>query len=95
MKQPSIVLLLFLVGHAAGFAATTLDVAAAPAVLQTKDIVSRVAVAGATGRTGRLVVQELLDRGVQVVSMVRDLDKAKEVLEFNVTLCQKKNKRRA
>lgn len=85
-----IVLLVFLVAHAAGFAATTttttsvnINANVAPAVvMRTKDVVSRVAVAGATGRTGRLVVQELLERGVQVVAMVRDLDKAKEVLEF-------------
>lgn len=40
----------------------------------------KVAVAGATGRTGRLVVQELLQRDVNVVALVRDLDKAKEIL---------------
>jgi putative NADH-flavin reductase len=32
----------------------------------------RVAVLGATGRTGRLVVDELLDRGHQVTALVRD-----------------------
>mmetsp|Transcript_14888 Transcript_14888/g.14355 ORF Transcript_14888/g.14355 Transcript_14888/m.14355 type:complete len:401 (-) Transcript_14888:22-1224(-) len=35
-----------------------------------------VAVAGATGRTGRYVVQELLERGVEVVALVRDEEKA-------------------
>jgi hypothetical protein len=44
----------------------------------TKDAVKKVAVAGATGQTGRLVVQELLNRDVQVLAMVRSLDKAKE-----------------
>jgi hypothetical protein len=44
----------------------------------TQDAVKKVAVAGATGKTGRLVVQELLDRGIQVVGMVRNLEKAKE-----------------
>lgn len=40
----------------------------------------KVAVAGATGRTGMLVVEELLNRGVEVVALVRDLEKADEVL---------------
>lgn len=44
----------------------------------TKDVAKKVAVAGATGRTGKLVVQELLARNVQVLAMVRSLDKAKE-----------------
>jgi nucleoside-diphosphate-sugar epimerase len=76
---------LFFLVRAAAFAGTTtnVDVTIAPAVVPTKEVVSRVAVAGATGRTGRLVVQELLERGVQVVAMVRDLEKAKEVLEFS------------
>lgn len=41
---------------------------------------SVVAVAGATGRTGRLVVEELVRRKKKVVALVRDMDKAKEVL---------------
>jgi hypothetical protein len=45
----------------------------------TKDAVKKVAVTGATGQTGRLVVQELLNRDVQVLAMVRSLDKAKEI----------------
>ena len=45
----------------------------------TKSVVSKVAVAGATGRTGRLVVQELLKRQVDVVAMVRNKDKATEL----------------
>lgn len=45
----------------------------------TKDVVSKVAVAGATGRTGELVVKELLRREVAVVAMVRSLEKAKEI----------------
>lgn len=41
----------------------------------------RVVVAGATGRVGRLVVSELLERNsTTVTAVVRDLDKAKEVL---------------
>ena len=44
----------------------------------TRDVVKKVAVAGATGRTGKLVVQELLDRDVQVLGMVRSLERAKE-----------------
>lgn len=44
----------------------------------------KVAVAGATGRTGRLVVQKLLDKGsVQVVALVRDITKAKETLPYD------------
>ena len=47
----------------------------------TKDVVTTVAVAGATGRTGRYVVQELLDRGVdKVIAIVRDMSKAQDVL---------------
>lgn len=45
----------------------------------TTDAVRRIAVAGATGRTGSLVVQELLDRKVSVVAMVRSADKAKQI----------------
>jgi len=36
----------------------------------------KVAVAGATGRTGSLVVEELRKRNVAVVALVRDLEKA-------------------
>lgn len=46
----------------------------------TKNAVSKVAVFGATGKTGRFVVEELLARGVFVVAIVRDLAKAKDVL---------------
>ena len=43
-------------------------------------LVNRVAVVGATGRTGRYVVQELLDRGAQeVVALVRSQSKAQSV----------------
>ncbi|KAL7565509.1 hypothetical protein ACA910_012245 [Epithemia clementina (nom. ined.)] len=46
-----------------------------------KLLVRRVAVVGATGRTGRLVVQELLNRGAeQVVAMVRSKSRAQDVL---------------
>jgi hypothetical protein len=37
-----------------------------------------IAVTGATGRTGSLVVKELLDRGNKVVAIVRDMEKAKK-----------------
>lgn len=40
--------------------------------------IGKVAVTGATGRTGSLVVQELLNRQVSVVAMVRNADRAKE-----------------
>jgi hypothetical protein len=46
--------------------------------IPTREVVKKVAVAGATGRTGKLVVQELLNRNVQVLGMVRSLDRAKE-----------------
>lgn len=48
--------------------------------LQLKDVVQKVAVTGATGRTGRLVVEELLEREVSsVVAIVRDTKKAAEI----------------
>jgi nucleoside-diphosphate-sugar epimerase len=67
-----------------GFAATvSAPNGAAQAVmssLEVKDVVTKVAVAGATGRVGRLVVDELLDRGVtDVVALVRDPAAAEEV----------------
>ncbi|MEM8672906.1 MAG: SDR family oxidoreductase [Cyanobacteria bacterium P01_G01_bin.67] len=37
-------------------------------------------VAGATGKTGRLIVQQLIDQGISVTALVRDLEKAKAVL---------------
>eukprot|EP00578_Thalassiosira_sp_NH16_P019170 CAMPEP_0181097860 /NCGR_PEP_ID=MMETSP1071-20121207/11798_1 /TAXON_ID=35127 /ORGANISM="Thalassiosira sp., Strain NH16" /LENGTH=427 /DNA_ID=CAMNT_0023180377 /DNA_START=53 /DNA_END=1336 /DNA_ORIENTATION=- len=53
--------------------------AAAPPPLST--LVSRVAVAGATGRTGRLVVRRLLELDVPVLALVRDADRAANVLD--------------
>ena len=50
----------------------------------TNRIVKKVAVAGATGRTGRFVVEELLQRNVQVLAMVRSEDKATQTFE-NIT----------
>ena len=48
--------------------------------LSTKDVVTTVMVTGATGRTGRYVVEELLNRNVEnVVAVVRDMKKAAEV----------------
>jgi len=44
-------------------------------------LVKRVAVAGATGRTGKLVVQQLLAQNVPVLALVRDTDKAKNTLD--------------
>lgn len=37
-------------------------------------------VAGATGETGRRIVQELVSRNIPVRALVRDLDKAKQIL---------------
>jgi len=59
----------------------------------------KVAVAGATGRTGRLVVEELLKRDIDVVALVRDLKKAKETLptdevgKLTVKVCDFSNKK--
>ncbi|KAL2644729.1 hypothetical protein R1flu_012316 [Riccia fluitans] len=39
----------------------------------------KVTVAGATGRTGRLIVEELVSRGVPVTAMVRDPAKARDL----------------
>lgn len=69
--------------HVFGFPVTPLFAATAATAQLTeptlKDVATKVAVTGATGRTGRLVVEELLAREVGVVAMVRDLEKAKEV----------------
>lgn len=51
-------------------------------------VLRKVAVAGATGRTGRYVVEELVRRNVQVVAMVRSLDRAGEVF-VNMTAAEK------
>ena len=40
----------------------------------------QVFVAGATGKTGRHIVRQLCDRNVTVVALVRDPEKAKEIL---------------
>jgi uncharacterized protein YbjT (DUF2867 family) len=53
-------------------------------------VLKRVAVAGATGRTGRYVVEELLKRDIEVVAMVRSLDRAEEVF-VNMTAAEKSN----
>mmetsp|Transcript_25463 Transcript_25463/g.39975 ORF Transcript_25463/g.39975 Transcript_25463/m.39975 type:complete len:412 (+) Transcript_25463:109-1344(+) len=44
-------------------------------------LVNRVAVAGATGRCGKLVVQKLLSQNVPVVALVRDTDKATQTFD--------------
>lgn len=51
----------------------------------------KVAVCGATGRTGKLVVDELLDRGIDVVAIVRSAQKAENELPYQdpkVTIVQ-------
>jgi len=65
-------------------AATTTTAATNPDVdtvtpIALKDVATKVAVAGATGRTGRFVVDYLLEQQISVVAMVRTKDKAKEV----------------
>ena len=55
------------------------DAASADDMLPTNQAVQRVAVAGATGRVGQYVVQELLDRQVDsVVALVRSQQKAQD-----------------
>lgn len=66
-------------------ASTPTDGDTDPEPIQLSDVVQTVAVAGATGRTGSLVVQELLNRGVSVVALVRNFDKAEEVLPTSST----------
>ncbi|HCF29670.1 MAG TPA: NADH:ubiquinone oxidoreductase, partial [Cyanobacteria bacterium UBA11049] len=46
-----------------------------------------VLVAGATGGVGKRVVQRLIDKGYQVRSLVRDIDKAKANLDKNTEIC--------
>ncbi len=48
--------------------------------------VTKVAVTGATGRTGRYIVQELLDRKIPVVALVRNETKAQEIFDSSETL---------
>lgn len=43
-------------------------------------------VAGATGQTGRRVVQELVNRNISVRALVRDLEKAKSILPSEAEL---------
>ncbi|AFY59059.1 NmrA-like family protein [Rivularia sp. PCC 7116] len=45
-------------------------------------------VAGATGETGRRIVQELMAREIPVRALVRDLDKARSILPADVDLVQ-------
>lgn len=45
-------------------------------------------VAGATGQTGRRIVQELVKRGIAVRAMVRDLEAARGILPAEVELVQ-------
>jgi uncharacterized protein YbjT (DUF2867 family) len=45
-------------------------------------------VAGATGETGRRIVQELIARGIPVRALVRDIEKAKGILQNNVELVE-------
>ena len=46
--------------------------------IATGDVVKKVAVTGATGKTGKLVVEELIKRNVQVLGLVRNETKAAE-----------------
>ena len=72
----ALITLLLIADEASSFSMPSRDTSAFP----TKSAVSTVAVTGATGRTGQLVVQELLDRGVsQVLALVRDENKAAQI----------------
>ena len=44
----------------------------------------KILVAGATGQTGRRIVQELVEKGMEVRALVRDEAKAKEILPPSV-----------
>ena len=44
-------------------------------------------VVGATGQTGKHIVRELVDKKVPVKALVRDLEKAKQLLPAEVELC--------
>lgn len=57
----------------------TEEVKGEPIIIATRDVVKKVAVAGATGKTGQLVVEELLCRNVQVIGLVRNETKAAEL----------------
>lgn len=52
---------------------------------KTSSALGKVAVCGATGRTGKLVVDELLDRGIDVVAIVRSAEKAESELPYQDT----------
>lgn len=43
-------------------------------------------VVGATGGTGKWIVRELVDRGIPVVALVRNLEKAQELLPANTQI---------
>jgi uncharacterized protein YbjT (DUF2867 family) len=45
-------------------------------------------VAGATGETGRRIVKQLVDRGITVRALVRNLDAARSLLPTEVTLIE-------
>jgi uncharacterized protein YbjT (DUF2867 family) len=45
-------------------------------------------VAGATGQTGRRIVQQLVDRGIPVRALVRDLESARSLLPAQVELVE-------
>jgi len=47
--------------------------------IRTSDVFKKIAVTGATGKTGKLVVEELLNRNVQVVGLVRNETKAAQL----------------
>mmetsp|Transcript_18309 Transcript_18309/g.42164 ORF Transcript_18309/g.42164 Transcript_18309/m.42164 type:complete len:391 (-) Transcript_18309:120-1292(-) len=51
----------------------------AESLTPTRDVVQTVAVTGATGKTGKLVVDELLNRNVKVVGLIRNETKAAEL----------------
>ena len=55
----------------------------------TSDVVQTVAVTGATGKTGKLVVDELLNRNVKVIGLIRNETKAAELFgDYSVDMLE-------
>ena len=66
-----------------------------PAPARSEGTDDLVLVAGATGRTGRVVVEELLAQGFKVRAFVRDIERARTVLPKNIEYSQGDVRQRA